>query len=94
MIEALGGEDVIKKDARLSNMLWQAENMLGGQIEVQDFIYIMHYTDTTGQQLRQIDCVKRYVYKQEKIREQQMRRVEEKRKQLELKQESLVSSSS
>jgi len=63
LIEALGGDDVIKKDARLSNMLWQTENMLGGHIEVQDFIYIMHYTDTTGQQMRQIDCVNRYTSK-------------------------------
>ena len=47
MVDALGGEEVVKKDARLSNMLWQTDNMLGGIIEVQDFIYIMHYTDTT-----------------------------------------------
>ena len=41
--EALGGEEFIKKDPRLANMIWQTEFLLGNRIEIQDFIYIMHY---------------------------------------------------
>lgn len=59
--EALGGEEFIKKDPRLANMIWQTEFLLGNRIEIQDFIYIMHYTDTSGQQLRQIDRVTRFI---------------------------------
>lgn len=32
--EALGGDEFIKKDARLANMIWQTEFLLGDRIEV------------------------------------------------------------
>lgn len=47
--------------------------MLGDRVEVQDFIYIMHYTDTTGQQIRQIDRIRRYIKQSKALAEIRLR---------------------
>lgn len=46
MTEVLGGDQIVARDKRLNDLLWQSSIILGGQIGVQDFAFILHYTET------------------------------------------------
>lgn len=72
LIEVLGGEEVVSEDKRLQDLLWQANIILDNKIMLQDFTYVLQFTDTVEQQQKQLDRVKRYIKKlreAEKIRE-------------------------
>ena len=47
--EALGGEEIVQGDKRLQNLIWQAEIILDGKIQFQDFAYVLEFTDTIEQ---------------------------------------------
>ena len=49
MIEVMGGKEVVDSEKRLSDMIWQSKLILDNKIMVQDFIYILQYTDTVEQ---------------------------------------------
>lgn len=46
----MGGYDVVDSDKRLSDMLWQSKLILDDKILLQDFIYILQFTDSVEQQ--------------------------------------------
>ena len=47
--EMLGGTDVVDSDKRLVDLLWQSQRILDDQIHLQDFAYLMQFTDTPEQ---------------------------------------------
>jgi len=72
LTEVLGGDEVVTEDKRLQDLLWQANIILDNKIMLQDFTYVLQFTDTVVQQQKQLDRVKRYIKKMregEKIRE-------------------------
>ena len=46
---AMGGKDVVAKDKRLNDLLWQCNLLLDNKIHFQDFVYIVQFTDTAEQ---------------------------------------------
>ena len=46
----MGGYEVVDSDKRLSDMLWQSKLILDDKILLQDFIYILQFTDSVEQQ--------------------------------------------
>ena len=64
--EALGGEEIVQGDKRLQNLIWQAEIILDGKIQFQDFAYVLEFTDTIEQQKVQLDRIKRFIKAKEK----------------------------
>ena len=61
LTEALGGEMIVRRDKRLTDLIWQGKLILASKIYFADFHYIMLYTDTFEQQKRQIQRVRRYI---------------------------------
>lgn len=49
MIEVMGGKEVVESEKRLSDMIWQSRLILDNKIMLQDFIYILQFTDTVEQ---------------------------------------------
>lgn len=49
MIEVMGGQDVVNSDKRLSDMVWQSKLILDNKVMLQDFIYILQFTETVEQ---------------------------------------------
>ena len=49
MTQVLGGEQIVKRDTRLTDLLWQSSVILGGQIGLQDFAFILQFTETAQQ---------------------------------------------
>lgn len=47
--EALGGSQVIERDPRLRDMIWQSNLILDGKIRLTDFAYMLQFTDTVEQ---------------------------------------------
>jgi|Transcript_18738 hypothetical protein len=62
-MEVMGGMEVVNEDKRLSDMFWQSKLVLDNKILLQDFIYILQFTDTVEQQQTQLSRVKRYIKK-------------------------------
>mmetsp|Transcript_7574 Transcript_7574/g.9137 ORF Transcript_7574/g.9137 Transcript_7574/m.9137 type:complete len:86 (+) Transcript_7574:1645-1902(+) len=62
-MEVMGGMEVVNEDKRLSDMFWQSKLILDNKILLQDFIYILQFTDTVEQQQTQLSRVKRYIKK-------------------------------
>ena len=54
---------MVDSDKRLSDMLWQSKLILDDKILLQDFIYILQFTDSVEQQQTQLGRVKRYIKK-------------------------------
>ena len=46
---AMGGKDVVAKDKRLNDLIWQCNLLLDNKIHFQDFVYIVQFTDTAEQ---------------------------------------------
>ena len=69
LTEAMGGKDVVAKDKRLNDLIWQCNLLLDNKIHFQDFVYIVQFTDTAEQQKSQLDTIKRYLKKMKKTRE-------------------------
>ena len=44
--EVLGGKEVVAEDKRLTDMLWQSKIILDDKIQLQDFSYVLQFTDT------------------------------------------------
>ena len=50
LTEAMGGKEVVAKDKRLNDLIWQCNLLLDNKIHFQDFVYIVQFTDTFEQQ--------------------------------------------
>ena len=49
LTEAMGGKDVVAKDKRLNDLIWQCNLLLDNKIHFQDFVYIVQFTNTVEQ---------------------------------------------
>ena len=49
LTEAMGGRDVVAKDKRLNDLIWQCNLLLDNKIHFQDFVYIVQFTNTVEQ---------------------------------------------